>query len=267
MLNKIFKKYVPLHWHGIAFDGVFILLNLTLFRFLGTFLEKVAGDSFQDDGTAFFAFGVIIIVVYLWRLVALYLKRLPLKLRATLDENYTTRDGLDTPAYVWILSIATSLVSGVVIFVAIFTLLKNFGFGDISEWSPICLIIVAVELWLIFRLFKKPTAKELKKLTHNKPLKKETVNAPIQLFADLGLFAYMFVWQTVYNHYISVVFTDNLFNSISVFIFGTILWLVVFLMLYLGPRSVFLFEDAKYKITWVTISLVFLSSYIPHLLF
>ena len=156
------------------------------------------------------------------------------------------------------------MLSVVIIFLAFTSLLKYVGFGDFTAYSPICSIFAVVEIWLIFRLFKKPTKKELKNLKHNKPFPKENINKGTQLFADLGLFAYMFVWQVVYNFFVSAMFTGNVFASFGTFIFMTIVCLVAFMMLYLGPRSVFLFEDAKYKVTWISILLVFLSSYIPN---
>lgn len=197
---------------------------------------------------------LIIIVVFFWRFIALYLKRIPVQNRI---EN---EKGLKSLGTLWILNLFAVLLSTAFVIVTVLTFLDEAGIGDFNSYDNLIgfigLIFPLLELFLLYRL-TRPLSKEEKK--------RSAKNSGAEIFADLGLFAYLFVWQAFYNFYLATI-TSNVFYSITAFIGISIISMIVFVMFYLGPRTVFLLEDAGYNSTRLSISLVFLTSFFSHLI-
>ncbi len=266
------QKNTHFYWHGIAFDVVFILLNFSLFPFVENYLLILFDDSFREDD---FLIGAIIVVLFLWRLVALFLKRKSFVERMVFEGEFNEEskedDGCGVTGCVWFFSLFSSLLGIAGLLVAVLVLSKDLGFGDFSKYDNLIgfsgLALIGLEFWLLYRLFKVPPQKEIKEIKAKKPKYMPKINSTRQIFADLGLFGYMFLWQVFFNYFMLVVIAPNIFNSIITFIGLSIASIVVFIMFYVGPRSVFIAEDINDGWLLLTIPLVFISSFISHLLF
>lgn len=256
MLEKSVKKFLPPHWQGVAIDAVFVLLNLFLLPLLGSRLERLFQSSFQNDDQAFLILAVIIFVVFFWRFVALYVKRVSVQHRLEDEEDVRSVGCL------WFLNLSSVVLSGAFLIVLITIIFETAGFKTQEFFAVVTALIglafIIIELILLYRLTRPLEDDEIKTARNQNPL--------TELFADAGLFAYMFVWQAFYNFYLASI-TPNSLTSMGIFIATFILSAIVFVMFYLGPRSVFLLEDAGYKSTWLSISLVFLASFASHQVF
>lgn len=255
MLRDFFKKYLPRHWQGVVFDLVFAALNLTLLPIFGMRLASLFDASFREDATAFLFIALLVVLVYLWRLAALYLKR-----------GSFRSETEDVPLYIWILSLASSLLGGAFLLVLILSFLADAGIADVSGADTAVglsgLALPLIELWLIYRLFRAPADERAETDGRN-----QRGYAGRDLFADLGLFAHIFLWQAFYNAFMSAVISVNVLRSPAVLVFALCVSAVAFVMFYVGPRSVYMLGAGGSRFARLTIALVFLSSFTAHLIY
>ncbi len=239
---------------GVWIDIAFIVLSVFVLPRIGYRLQQLFELSFRQDDTAFYIIGSVVVVVFLWRWIALYLKRFAFERR-----NETTERNIGVfwfayfPSAVLSFAFFATLIAGLVKEANITDLMEGEAFIGLSA-----LFFLGIEAWLMYRLNPRIEMEFSEDDWRFEPL--------TEVFADIGLFAYIFVWQCFYNLLVATVKprpSDTLENYVGIFIFA----LIVFLFFYLGPRLLFLMEDGRRPATWIRIGLIFVISFVAHLFF
>lgn len=261
------EKYLPQNWHSFFFDAIFVVLNFTFFPLVGwIFVEWfeiwLAGKG-ENLKLVLFASAILCFFAIASRLIALYLKRYPIRKR-----NEKFNSGLNL---FWLNSLAI-FASYLVLFVGFIELLwGNFRSESIYALINVSLFLIFVStmLFIEYRLFKK----------FDEPLKikqKELINkrgywrfsTVTEFSADALLFVYILVLQCFYYAYMAETLNEYLPNilkfelseeyfvgaGLRIFVF-----FLVFLFLYAAPRLIYSKSYDEETNYWM-IFLVFASS-------
>ncbi len=212
----------------------------------------------------------MLLILFL-RLVGLYLKRFSLQARKFLqpEAGKPETQSLNFTFALWALNLGAIGLSGAFAIFALLGTLQDFGLINLAESGQtltpfiavVGLLIPVIELGLVIDLSSSFDRREKRLLAAGDWL----FSRQAEILADFCLFAYLLVWQVFSNFLISV-FVRNAVN-VPLFIFFFIISLVVFIVFYVAPRTVFLLEDRKNKIAWLSISLVFLTSFLTNMVF
>ncbi len=239
---------------GVWIDIAFIVLSVFVLPRIGYRLGELFELSFRNDQTAFYVIGSVVITVFLWRWIALYLKRFAFERR-----NETTERNIGV---FWFAYLPSAVLSFGFVAALIAMAFKEVGISDLMEGEAFigitALFFLGIEAWLMYSLNPKIEMEFSDRDWRFEPL--------TELFADLGLFAYIFVWQCFYNFALATVM-PNALDSTTNFIGFLIFAAIVFLFFYLGPRLLFLMEDGRRPATWIRIGLIFVISFVAHLFF
>lgn len=256
------KLTLPANRQGILIDACSILLNLFLWPVFTGRVGNLFNQSFGNNAAAFKTLSVLMLLILAGRLGGLYLKRFPLQAR--LPGSAAAR----FPFYFAILSfpllVVTSAFAAMLLEAAgaELGLLEKTEGGAVktsmalSVVTPLVMVFLCcLESYLLYRL--------------SKPLKNKAAGQQNwrfswkgELLADFGLFAYMMVWQVFHHQTVEMMLTPapNTPETLNLKIGGVFFSFFSFLIFYLSPRAVFLIEDWRYLVTWLSILLVFLSS-------
>jgi hypothetical protein len=259
------RPFLPPNRHGIVIDAIAIVANIALFPFLLTRLGNLFDESFADRGAAFLTLAGLMLFVLAGRLLGLYLKRYPLQARLTSSGQTAF------PLYFFILNIGVFVLNSAFVVVLLSSVAGALGIvetnysGRPKDSLPLMLagvflmlVLMIGEIYLIYRLTRP--------LTKSEDALRETGNWMFdwrgEFAADFGLFAYMMVWQVFYNNTAKLLMTppENSPDTWEYRIFSAVFLLIVFLIFYVSPRTVFLIEDRKYLGTWVFIFGVYAAS-------
>jgi len=212
----------------------------------------------------------MLLILFL-RLVGLYLKRFSLQARKFLqpEAGKPETQSLNFTFALWALNLGAIGLSGAFAIFAILGTFQDFGLINLAESGQtltpfiavVGLLIPVIELGLVIDLSSSFDRREKRLLAAGDWL----FSRQAEILADFCLFVYLLVWQVFSNFLISV-FARNAVN-VPLFIFFFIISLVVFIVFYVAPRTVFLLEDRKNKIAWLSISLVFLTSFLTNMVF
>ena len=265
-----FQQYLPQYRTGIAIDIVAILANLFLFPFVLDRVGDLFNRSFGDDSSSFITLAALMVVILAGRLYGLYLKRFSL-------QQHLERSGQTYfPVYFFLLNIGVFVLNSafVVVFIgaaagALGIVETNYSgqpkdsFGLMLFGVLAMLVLMVAEIYLLWRLARPLTESE-KQLRAEGNWRYSRIGETI---SDLGLFAYVMVWQIFYNNTVELFMTpaQNSANPENFQIGSAIFLFIVFLIFYVSPRTVFLIEDRKYPATWVFILGVYLSSILRYL--
>lgn len=270
MANGLLERFLPANRHGIAIDVACILLNLFLFPFFNSRVGQLFDRSFADEDSAVRTLSFLMLLMVGFRLGGLYLKRFGIQAR--FDGN----DDAHFPQYFLIFNVPIILLTSA--FAVIYCQMILIDLGLIARQtlnSPIffgtglVFLIAAIgfEIWLLYRLRKPLNDREKALLHSNHPL----FSPKTELMADFGLFIYLMIWQVFYNQIVALFLFPDIPGKISSteqiqFFFVSLFVFLIpsFFMFYISPRTVFMVEDRKDKILWITIPLAFISSIIPH---
>jgi len=268
MTNRI-RHFLPEYRTGIAIDIIAIVANLFLFPLLLSRVGDLFDGSFADDRSSFITLGGLMVLILAGRLFGLYLKRFSLQQR--LEQSEQTY----FPVYFFLLNVGVFVLNSAFVVVFIGSLAAATGivettysgqpkesFGLAIYGVISMLALMSGEIYLLWRL-SKPLTEGEKQLRLEGNWKYGRIGETI---ADLGLFAYMMVWQVFYNDTAKLFMTPpNPTDDTGMLVGSTIFLFIVFLIFYVSPRTVFLIEDRKYPGTWLFIFCVFLSSILRYL--
>lgn len=258
---------LPKNKQGIIIDILMILANIFVFPIFAMRIDALFAAAFENQKPAFLTIGVLMIVLLVGRIGGLYLKRFPLQARVRSSMS-------DFSAKFLFVSMPVTILSAIGGWVAIQYFLVGLGViptdtaGDPVESQVMTIVMIIVvmflavfEVYLLFRLGKRLTAKESSSAARSGLLYGRTA----EFVADTGLFAYVFVWQVIYYGIAAWVLRPPVGPpDIGVYVIKYAAMVLIFTQLYLSPRAVFLAEDRKYASTWLFILAAFLSSLLPH---
>lgn len=252
-MRPTFKSYLASKRHGFWIDLIFVMLSVFVLPRIGYILQRLFAQSIHDLEGSLNLIGGVIIITFLWRWISVYLKRFSFEARSDKTER--------SIGIFWLAYLPTTLLSIAFVILGIGLPLKEAGIVDILEGEiyvgTIALFLIGIEAWLLFRLNPEEGSGYSK---NNWRYLRST-----ELFADIGIFAYIFVWQCFYNFYL-VGITKFAFKSATMFGGFLIISIVVFSFFYLGPRLLLLMEDGKRYATWLRILAIFIVSFVSHLL-
>ena len=264
--EKSIRRFLSPNLHGLTIDGLFIFLNLLIFPFVAIGIENIFGDSFEDeaDNSAMAKISVVVFIALSGRLLGLYLKRFSLQARKNTPKNYTLINSL------WFISMVTTLLSTVIILLAIIHIVKVAGIANLNDsyyvtdvGIPIIVIFTTLfEVCLLYFWIQSPLTDGLEEKRKRGNWRFSRVT---EVIADIGLFINMFVWQGFFALFVSTVVRKTIFASFFGFVFAIIMSALVFILFYLAPRTVFFIEDAYYKSTWFGVFLVFITAIFSNL--
>jgi hypothetical protein len=246
-------------------DLLVIFINLILYPVVLGPVLALAAPASDDIEANFGTFAGMMLIILVGRLGGLYLKRF--SLQARLSQSDESR----FPMYFLIFNVVLTIVAGSAVAVLAQSAFGQLGLVETDSigrpkesaaaafvFIPAIIFAVGLEIFLLYRLSRPLTAKEQEKRERG-----SWIYGPLgEYVADFGLFMYMMVWQAVYYYASDLLMTmpDGRPVPLSMKPISIAFMAVMFAMLYLAPRAVFLIEDRKYLGTWVFIGLVFLTS-------
>jgi hypothetical protein len=254
------QSFLPPNLHGIFFDLAIFVFNIFLIRQLSTRVSGLIGSAAEEEKSAMIGLWILAAVIVLLRFSGLYFKRRPLQARLNrkTESSMLGCFGLfNFGLMVVTLGVVMAPLTGYVEK----SLGKQTGAVIIIPLAFLGVFILFFEWWLFIKALSPLKDKE-KELEHSSWL----FSRKVENFADFGLFAYMILWQVIYNSIIIDLFTEAGPSDFTSRIISLFFFTFIFLACYLAPRALFLVEDAKYRATWLTMGLVFLPSAIRILL-
>ncbi|HKP69425.1 MAG TPA: hypothetical protein VJV05_09080 [Pyrinomonadaceae bacterium] len=261
------RPFLPPNRQGIAIDAIAIVANLVLFPYLLGRVGNLFDRSFTDDDSAFMTLAGLMMFILATRLLGLYLKRFPLQSRLAGETSF--------PLYFFVLNVGVFVMNAAFVMVFLSAAagelgLVETGYDGRPKDSAVLmvvgslgmLIVTVAEIYLIYRLTRPLTEREENLRTEGNWL----FDWRGEFAADFGLFAYMMVWQVFYNNTAKLMMTppENAPDTLEYRIISAVFLLVVFLLFYISPRTVFLIEDRKYVGTWVFILGVYVASVVRY---
>jgi hypothetical protein len=259
------RPFFPANRHGIIVDVIAIAANLVLFPLVVARIGSLFERSFAEHSPSFPTLAGLMLFILAARLFGLYLKRFSLQSRLEQSEQASF------PMYFFILNIGVFVLNAAFVVVLLSAVAAELGmvetnyagqpkesFGLTLFVVSLMLVLIAAEIFLIYRLRKPLTERE------------QTLRAEGnwmfdwrgEFAADFGLFTYVMTWQVFYNYTAELMMTPphGAPDTLEYRIFSAVFLFIVFLIFYLSPRTVFLIEDRKYLGTWVFIFGVYVSS-------
>jgi hypothetical protein len=259
------QPFLPPVRQGIFIDAIAIVANLFLFPVLISRVGNLFDGSFGQDEPAFMTLAGLMLFILFARLFGLYLKRFSLLSRRE-------RIGKTSfPLYFFVFNVGVFVLNSAFVVVFFSALAGELGLVETyrdgrPKESPLVTAagligmigLMAAEIILIYRLTRPLSARE-------KILRGEgnwMFDWRGEFVADFGLFSYMMIWQVFYNETAQLLMTvpPNTPDTWGYRIFSAIFLLIVFVIFYVSPRTVFLIEDRRYLGTWVFIFGVYLAS-------
>lgn len=235
------RKFLPPSRRGLVFDLATLVANIVLIRLFSRQMGTLIVLAMNDDIVAGRQLGLILLFAFLAQMAGAYFKRRPLQTRLAMQG----RGSSDNPFGCFlILNFALSLI----IFATIVAL---------SPFGPTPAVIVPG-----FFLCLIPTILVWRALT---PLKQRPQQAwllapGLETMADFALFAYVLVNLSFLN-FITPAFHSAPLHSVEEFFTRVVSGLILsplLLMYYICPRILFLVEDYRYPVTWVSMTIAIL---------
>jgi hypothetical protein len=233
------SKYGFLRNGGFWTDVLFILLSFFFLPKAGDFLKRLFAGSFREDETSFLIIGAIIVSIFLLRWIALGLIG-----TGPRKENKDPGFG-----FVWVLQLPTTLMGMAFLVMAIVVPLKEGGIVDLTEGDvPIGLMglsIIGIEATLLYRLYSR---------------KADATHSMFTLiFSNTVILAHLLLWQSFYHYGLSAIAQqalDSIVNLILLIVVGA----VMFVMFYIGPRSLLILKEENPLMTAVRMLVLFIFS-------
>ena len=221
---------------GFWFDTLFVVFSVFLLPRAGRIVERVFASSFQDDERSFLIVTGLVILAFLGKWIAF----------ALLGSNEKKEEGNDGYFVVWLLNLPSVILGMAFLIIAIVVPLKNAGIVDLTEGdAPIGVMglsILAIEGILLYRLSKVDFSKEISRWK--------------VLFSYAAIFGFVFLFQCLFSFFLSA-YLSFAFSGIANFLFAVVLSGIVFVMFYVGPRSVLLFDEDNWGFAFLRMCLVF----------
>jgi hypothetical protein len=259
-MEKPTRSFLPPNLHGIFFDIAIFFVNLFLIRLLSSRFLGLISNAAQEERPAMIGLWALAAAIVLLRFTGLYFKRRPLQARLG---SKTENSRLGCFGF---LNLALMVVSlGVVMAPLMGYIEKTMGKQSaqviVIPLAFFGVFVLFFEWWLFIKALTPLKEKEL-------ALQKESwlFSRKIENFADFGLFAYMILWQVIYNSVLIELFTEPVPGGFSSRIISLVFFTLGFAACYLAPRALFLVEDARYRATWLTMGMAFLPSVVRILL-
>lgn len=264
-MTQTTRPFLPENRQGIAIDAIAIVANLILFPYLLSRVGNLFDESFSDNSPAFLTLGGLMLFVLAARLFGLYLKRFPLQSR--LERSGQT----SFPLYFFVLNVGVFVLNAAfaVVFLSAVSAemgLVDTGYDGRPKDSPLLMaiglvfmiLVIAAEIFLLYRLSRPLHESEKELRTQGSWM----FDWRGEFAADFGLFSYVMIWQVFYNNTAKLFMTppENSPDTLELKIGSAVFLLIVFLIFYLSPRTVFLIEDRKYLGTWLFIFGVYAAS-------
>lgn len=231
------RRFLPLDYRGLVFDLAVFIFNVFLVRLVTRHVGRLLSLTYlKDDPQAAHSLLILVSAAAVAQLVGAWLKRRPLQARMLAR-------GEDMPgAFGCLLILHFAL-----------TLVTAAGIAALLPSEPKGGAVV-----LVFFLSMIPTALVWRALTPYKqpPAPGWRNTRGTEVVADLCLFAYMLVNLAIWN---TVTSGANLPASGPRDLFeralGFLILSPVILLFYIPPRLLFLVEDYKYRLTWLSMTL------------
>lgn len=231
------RRLLPLSYHGLIFDLAVFAFNIFLVRLVTRRVGRLLSLTYlSDDPRAARSLLLVISAASAAQLVGACLKRRPLQARL-LARGERVRGAFGC---LLILHLSLTLVTNAG--VAALLLAEPSG-GAVVLVIFLSLIPTAL-VWRAMTPYEKPPAPDWRS------------SRAAEAIADLCLFAYMLVNLAIWNTVTSganppAAGPGELFERAL----GFVILSPVILLFYIPPRLLFLVEDYKYRLTWVSMTL------------
>ena len=257
-MQKNISGFLPPNVNGLVFDIAILLINIFLIRQLSSRFLALIRSAFQDEKSASLTLPVLAAIVLLLRLLGLYFKRRPLQARLN---RKTEGSALGCLGFFNFGLMALTLAVAMVPLMEYAEKMEATSGGTQSgaviviPTAFIGVFLLFFEWWLFVKALSPLKSAELasSKVYWMFSRKVETL-------ADFGLFVYMMLWQVIYNAIIIGMFTESDHSDFGSRMLSLAFFTLGFCACYLTPRALFLVEDAKYRVTWLTMGMAFLPS-------
>lgn len=231
------RRFLPVNYRGLLFDGAVFVVNVFLIRLLTRRIGRLLSLTYlSDDPQASRTLLIIISAAFAAQIIGAYLKRRPLQARLLAQHD----GGSAAFGCLLILHFALMLVTSA----AIMALLPFEASGGFTVLIIFLSMIPTALVWRAMTPYKKPPAPDWRD------------SPAVETVADACLFAYMLVnlavWSTLTagSNARATGVGDALSRAL-----GFVLVSPVILLFYIPPRLLFLVEDYKYPATWISMLL------------
>jgi len=231
------RPFGPPNYRGIIFDLAVFVFNVFLVRLSTRYVGRLLSLTYiKDDPQAARSLLYVVSAASAAQLVGAWLKRRPLQTRLLLrGEGVPGAFGC-----LLILHFSLTLVTGA----GIAALLPFEAKGGTTVLVMLLSMIPTALVWRALTPYSKPPARDWRS------------SRATETFADLCLFAYMLVNLAIWNTVTSganlpVSGLGDLFERAL----GFLILSPVILLFYIPPRLLFLVEDYKYRLTWISMTI------------
>ncbi len=254
------QTFLPPNLHGIFIDIAIFLINLFLIGQLSDRFLRLVGKAEQEELPAMIGLWILAATIVLLRFSGLYFKRRPLQARLN-RKAQSTMLGCFGLFNFGLMAVTLGVVLAPLTGYLEKKMGKQSGAFIIIPLAFLGVFILFYEWWLFIKALSPLKDKE-KALQHSSWL----FSRKVENFADFGLFAYMILWQVIYNSVMVTLFTEPGLPEFKFRMVSLVFFTIIFCGCYLAPRALFLVEDGKYRATWLTIGMAFLPTAIRILL-